>query len=58
MSEDEFGNIARSFGTDQETWWHFEVGFKRRPLHMDARLNVDATGPNPRNRAKLYPAAA
>ncbi|RGP62161.1 carbohydrate purine kinase [Fusarium sporotrichioides] len=24
MSEDEFGNIARSFGTDQETWWHFE----------------------------------
>ncbi|KAL4726080.1 hypothetical protein ACLX1H_006757 [Fusarium chlamydosporum] len=24
MTEDEFGNIARSFGADQETWWHFE----------------------------------
>ncbi|CAF3462190.1 unnamed protein product, partial [Fusarium graminearum] len=24
MTEDEFGSIARSFGTDQETWWHFE----------------------------------
>lgn len=26
MTEDEFGNIARSFNPDQETWWHFEVG--------------------------------
>ncbi|KAF4452009.1 hypothetical protein F53441_5082 [Fusarium austroafricanum] len=24
MTEDEFGNIARSFEPDQETWWHFE----------------------------------
>ncbi|KAM0412004.1 hypothetical protein ACHAPD_010227, partial [Fusarium lateritium] len=24
MTEDEFGNIAQSFGADQETWWHFE----------------------------------
>ncbi|QKD51542.2 Ribokinase-like protein [Fusarium oxysporum Fo47] len=24
MTEDEFGNIARSFNPDQETWWHFE----------------------------------
>ncbi|KAF9771465.1 hypothetical protein IL306_010881 [Fusarium sp. DS 682] len=26
MTEDEFGNIARGFKPDQETWWHFEVG--------------------------------
>lgn len=26
MTEDEFGNIARGFNPDQETWWHFEVG--------------------------------
>ncbi|KAJ4250507.1 hypothetical protein NW762_011761 [Fusarium torreyae] len=26
MTEEEFGNIARSFEPDQETWWHFEVG--------------------------------
>ncbi|KAF4970104.1 hypothetical protein FSARC_2805 [Fusarium sarcochroum] len=24
MTEEEFGNIARSFEPDQETWWHFE----------------------------------
>ncbi|RBR14087.1 hypothetical protein FVER53590_08014 [Fusarium verticillioides] len=24
MTEDEFGNIARGFNPDQETWWHFE----------------------------------
>ncbi|KAK2698686.1 hypothetical protein QWA68_002635 [Fusarium oxysporum] len=24
MTEDEFGNIARSFNPDQEIWWHFE----------------------------------
>ncbi|CAG7554558.1 unnamed protein product [Fusarium equiseti] len=24
MTQDEFGNIARSFEADQETWWHFE----------------------------------
>ncbi|XEU96595.1 hypothetical protein FSHL1_001880 [Fusarium sambucinum] len=24
MTEYEFGNIAQSFGADQETWWHFE----------------------------------
>lgn len=58
MTEDEFGSIARSFGTDQETWWHFEVGFKRQPLHIIAGLNVGATGPNTRNRAKLHPSAA
>ncbi|KAF5657260.1 carbohydrate purine kinase [Fusarium heterosporum] len=24
MTEDEFGNIVRSFEADKETWWHFE----------------------------------
>ncbi|KAF5600948.1 uncharacterized protein FSUBG_8313 [Fusarium subglutinans] len=24
MTQDEFGNIARGFNPDQETWWHFE----------------------------------
>jgi ketohexokinase len=58
MTEDEFGTIAQSFGTDQETWWHFEVGFKQRPLDMDARLRVDVIGPDPTNRTKLYPSVA
>ncbi|CAJ0554186.1 Ff.00g126980.m01.CDS01 [Fusarium sp. VM40] len=25
MTEDEFGNIARSFEAGEETWWHFET---------------------------------
>jgi hypothetical protein len=42
MTEDEFGNIARSFEAGEETWWHFEVGFigdKFSPV--DYRLSVN-----------------
>jgi ketohexokinase len=34
MTEDEFGNIARSFEAGEETWWHFEVGFISESSHL------------------------
>lgn len=42
MTEDEFGNIARSFEAGEETWWHFEVGFiSDKLLPVDSRLSVN-----------------